>query len=136
MTGAQGAFADKNVGKDKPVNISGITLSGTDAGNYRLESTQASTLASIQPLIDDLLTTEAARTGMQQAVDAVIALTTTTPGAMGTTGAPANQAAGGRSGGGSNQNDEDTRQGREAGAANDEGGAANRPATRRLPMCS
>mgnify|MGYP001003732972 CR=1 FL=1 len=29
-----GVFADKNVGSNKPVTVSGFTLSGTDAGNY------------------------------------------------------------------------------------------------------
>ncbi len=33
---ASGAFADKNVGTDKVVTVSGYTLSGTDAGNYTL----------------------------------------------------------------------------------------------------
>ncbi|TAN70186.1 MAG: filamentous hemagglutinin N-terminal domain-containing protein, partial [Methylobacter sp.] len=33
---AIGAFADKNVGKDKTVIVSGNTLSGIDAGNYNL----------------------------------------------------------------------------------------------------
>ena len=40
-----GAFADKNVGVAKPVNVSGITLTGTDAGNYRLSGTTATTTA-------------------------------------------------------------------------------------------
>jgi len=31
-----GVFADKNVGMDKPVTVSGYTLSGADAGNYTL----------------------------------------------------------------------------------------------------
>src|SRR5262249_57166953 len=43
--GAAGAFTDKNVGTNKVVNISGLTLSGADAGNYAL--TQPSTTASI-----------------------------------------------------------------------------------------
>ncbi len=36
-------FADKNVGTDKPVALSGITLSGADAGNYTAESPQGIT---------------------------------------------------------------------------------------------
>jgi filamentous hemagglutinin family protein len=31
-----GAFSDKNVGTDKPVSVSGYSLSGADAGNYTL----------------------------------------------------------------------------------------------------
>ena len=42
-----GAFADKNVGTGKTVNISGLTLGGTDAGNYNLVTTTASALANI-----------------------------------------------------------------------------------------
>lgn len=40
-------FADKNVGTNKAVSISGISLSGTDAGNYSLASTTASSTADI-----------------------------------------------------------------------------------------
>ena len=43
------AFADKNVGSNKTVSVSGITLTGADAGNYQLASTNASTTASITP---------------------------------------------------------------------------------------
>jgi len=28
------SFANKNVGTSKPVSVSGISISGTDAGNY------------------------------------------------------------------------------------------------------
>ncbi|AMB44414.1 YDG domain-containing protein [Methylobacterium sp. AMS5] len=31
-----GSFADKNAGRNKPVTVTGYTLSGTDAGNYTL----------------------------------------------------------------------------------------------------
>jgi YDG domain len=40
-------FANKNVGTGKAVSVSGISLSGTDAGNYALQNTTASTTASI-----------------------------------------------------------------------------------------
>ena len=41
-------FADKNVGTDKDVTVAGISLSGTDAGNYTLSSaTTQTTTASI-----------------------------------------------------------------------------------------
>jgi YDG domain/MBG domain (YGX type) len=43
------SFADKNVGTGKPVSVSGISISGTDAGNYHLTSTTASTTATIAP---------------------------------------------------------------------------------------
>jgi phosphotransferase system IIA component len=33
---AAGAFADKNVGNGKAITITGVTISGTDAGNYNL----------------------------------------------------------------------------------------------------
>ena len=41
-TGA--AFADKNAGTAKPVNVSGISLSGVDAGNYTCNSTASTAL--------------------------------------------------------------------------------------------
>jgi len=43
---AVATFVDKNVGVAKPVNVSGITLSGSDAGNYTFNAT-ASTTASV-----------------------------------------------------------------------------------------
>ncbi len=45
FSGGTGTFADKNVGAGKTVTISGITLGGTDGGNYTL--TQPSTTANI-----------------------------------------------------------------------------------------
>ena len=42
------AFNDKNVGADKPVGVSGITLTGTGAGNYTFNTTAATT-ADITP---------------------------------------------------------------------------------------
>ena len=41
------AFADKNVGTNKPVSVTGISISGADAGNYTLLNTTASTTANI-----------------------------------------------------------------------------------------
>ena len=51
LTAADSAvsFADKNVGTGKPVTVAGITITGTDAGNYTLASTNATTTASITP---------------------------------------------------------------------------------------
>ena len=45
-SGTTFAFADKNAGVGKTVNVSGTTLTGTDAGNYTL-TVPASTLADI-----------------------------------------------------------------------------------------
>jgi hypothetical protein len=44
---AKGIFANKNVGAGKTVQVSGLTLGGTNAGNYSL--TQPATTASITP---------------------------------------------------------------------------------------
>jgi YDG domain len=41
------SFNNKNVGTTKPVSVSGISISGTDAGNYNLLNTGASTSADI-----------------------------------------------------------------------------------------
>jgi hypothetical protein len=40
-TGAVAAFADKNVGKDKMVTVSGLALQGADTGNYRIDNPSA-----------------------------------------------------------------------------------------------
>ncbi|MCK9417911.1 MAG: YDG domain-containing protein [Nitrospirae bacterium] len=48
------AFNDKSVGQNKPVAVSGITLSGTDAPNYSLAAMTASMTASIIPPDGDL----------------------------------------------------------------------------------
>ncbi|WP_184301128.1 YDG domain-containing protein, partial [Roseateles oligotrophus] len=45
-SGGSASFADKNVGKDKSVSISGLSLSGADAGNYSFDGTAQ---ASITP---------------------------------------------------------------------------------------
>ena len=42
-------FSDKNVGTQKTVFVSGIGLAGTDAANYSLQNTTASTTADITP---------------------------------------------------------------------------------------
>jgi hypothetical protein len=41
------AFADRNVGNGKTVTVSGISISGVDAGNYNLTNAVASALANI-----------------------------------------------------------------------------------------
>ncbi|HET7360137.1 MAG TPA: YDG domain-containing protein, partial [Rhodanobacteraceae bacterium] len=47
FTGA-GAFADSDAGEDKPVSVTGIVASGSDAGNYSFDVT-ATTAADIAP---------------------------------------------------------------------------------------
>ena len=49
LTAAAGAFTDPNAGTGKTVLMSGLTLGGTDAGNYAL--TQPTLTASIMPAI-------------------------------------------------------------------------------------
>ncbi len=55
-------FADKNAGQNKAVTVSGLTLSGTDEGNYTLQTTSVQTTASILPRVLDLYGTEVAAT--------------------------------------------------------------------------
>src|SRR5204863_8874484 len=43
------SFADKDVATNKTVTVSGIAISGTDAANYDLDSTTATTAADITP---------------------------------------------------------------------------------------
>jgi trimeric autotransporter adhesin len=49
LTGGTATFANKNVGTGKTVTLTGASLSGTDAGNYRLDSV-ATTTADITAL--------------------------------------------------------------------------------------
>ena len=49
VASATGAFALKNVGTNRPVNITGITLGGADAGNYVLALDTATAHADITP---------------------------------------------------------------------------------------
>jgi hypothetical protein len=44
------SFNNKNVGINKPVSVTGVSISGADAGNYTLLNTTASTTANITPL--------------------------------------------------------------------------------------
>ncbi|NHZ42239.1 YDG domain-containing protein [Massilia aquatica] len=43
------AFADKNAGSGKTINITGVSMSGAHAGNYTLDATSASATANITP---------------------------------------------------------------------------------------
>src|SRR5206468_3601492 len=47
--GGSATFADKNVGTSKTVTATGLSLAGTDAGNYTVNAT-ATTSADITPL--------------------------------------------------------------------------------------
>ena len=47
VSGGSASFADKNAGTGKAVSVSGITVGGTDAGNYALASTTATGTADI-----------------------------------------------------------------------------------------
>src|SRR5207249_6278409 len=47
LSGGTASFASKTVGAAKTVNVSGLSLSGTDAANYQLASSTASTTAAI-----------------------------------------------------------------------------------------
>jgi hypothetical protein len=49
LSGGTATFADKQAGPDKPVNVSGLTLTGAQAANYALASTTATTTANITP---------------------------------------------------------------------------------------
>ncbi len=46
---ASASFADKNVANGKTVSVTGIGITGADAGNYTLQNTTASTTANITP---------------------------------------------------------------------------------------
>ena len=48
LSSLSGVFSDKNAGTGKDVTISGIGISGLDAGNYALSSTTLNTTASIR----------------------------------------------------------------------------------------
>ncbi len=49
LSSASGAFTDKNVGTNKTVTISKITLGGSDLGNYALVNDSATATANITP---------------------------------------------------------------------------------------
>ena len=70
-TGA--SFASKNVGTVKPVLVSGITISGTDAGNYTVNTTASSTA----DITAKTLTVSA--TGINKVYDGTTTATVTCP---------------------------------------------------------
>jgi gliding motility-associated-like protein len=50
LTGATGTFANKNTGTGKAVTIAGVTLGGTDGGNYTLTQPSATASITVAPL--------------------------------------------------------------------------------------
>src|SRR6202035_1403518 len=54
FTDTAATFADKNVGNGKTVSVTGISAGGTDAGNYLLNNTTATTTADITPKVLNL----------------------------------------------------------------------------------
>ncbi len=75
------AFADKNVGTGKTVNVTGISLSGTDAGNYSLQSSTAISTANITPR---LLTISGLTVNSKPYDGSTAATLSGTPGMLGT----------------------------------------------------
>jgi hypothetical protein len=73
-------FSDKNVGIGKTVIVSGISLSGPDAGNYSLASTTATTTANITPAATSTTLTASAATPL---VGDTVTFTATVTGAPG-----------------------------------------------------
>jgi YDG domain-containing protein/Big-like domain-containing protein len=71
LNGGTAAFADKNVGTGKTVTLTGASLSGTDSGNYMLDSV-ATTTATIMAR-----TLHASATGIDKIYDATNAATVT-----------------------------------------------------------
>jgi predicted permease len=69
-TYSSAAFADKNVGTAKTINISGIQITGSDSANYYLSATTASTTANISGRV---LTVVA--TGVDKAYDGTTSAT-------------------------------------------------------------
>ena len=57
---ASASFADAGVGTGKPISVNGISISGTDAGNYALQNTTASTTANITAATPGLTVTSSA----------------------------------------------------------------------------
>ena len=49
-TGAKGVFADKNVGTGKPVTVSGLTIAGASAANYKLTQPTAAANITVRTL--------------------------------------------------------------------------------------
>ncbi|MDD2368379.1 MAG: YDG domain-containing protein, partial [Sulfuricurvum sp.] len=72
VTGATGAFTDKNAGTGKSVNITGLTLSGESVANYELGSSASTATANIT-----LKAITVSATAQGKTYDGTIAATTT-----------------------------------------------------------
>ena len=77
---AAAAFADKNVQNGKTVSVSGITISGTDATNYTLQNTTASTTANIT--VRSITVTAAGNSKTYDGTDSASATPTITAGSV------------------------------------------------------
>ncbi len=66
------AFFDKNAGTGKTVSVTGITLSGADAGNYTVVDSTTSTTANIAPR-----TLAVSATGVNKVYDSMTVATVT-----------------------------------------------------------
>jgi YDG domain/Bacterial Ig-like domain (group 3)/MBG domain (YGX type) len=80
LTGGIATFANKNVGTSKTVTDTGLSLTGTGAGNYQLASTTVTTTANITPLA--LTITAVANTKAYDATTAAAATPTITSGSL------------------------------------------------------
>ncbi len=78
-TCASASFSDPNVGTGKAVSVTGISISGADAGNYTLSDTTASTTANITPAPASILLN-----GLSQPYtgNPITVTATTTPGGL------------------------------------------------------
>src|SRR5206468_9427438 len=55
---ASASFADKNAGTGKPVSVSGIAVTGTDASNYTANTTASTTAAITSATVTALITAD------------------------------------------------------------------------------
>ena len=74
--GGTGSVANKNVGTAKPVTVGGVTLSGTDAGNYTVTDTSGAVVT-----ITPLGITSTGITGVDRTYDGTTAVAVNTSGA-------------------------------------------------------
>jgi hypothetical protein len=80
-------FADENAGSGKIVNVTGITVTGTDSGNYTFNSTAAATASITQAGTANLVTSSANPSAAGSSVIFTASLTAVAPGAGTPTGA-------------------------------------------------
>ena len=80
LTGGTATFPSKNVGTAQTVTDTGLSLTGTGAGNYQLASTTATTTANITPMA--LTVTAVANTKTYDATTTAAATPTITSGTL------------------------------------------------------